>query len=183
VDVVNAGARSRTSLSLTHTHIHTYIHNRYDTVKPNNFSNRNNYIMKLFVPTAVSRVRAQDGCSPEEALKFIVELLQYNDNTSNPYNDDEYVANLIRALSLAYCANKTRLSRIGLEKEEKDISILELRRVLGFYLNIRSSHNHVVEIACLEALGRVQRARLSSWDDLTRLAAPYFFFSFFCTSV
>ena len=111
----------------------------FDNIRPNDFRDVNTYILKLFVPSAISRTRALDGCCPDEALRFILELLQNNDNTNNHYSDDEYVASLIRALSLAYCSNKTRLSRIGLEEETKDIAILELRRVLGFYMNIRTS--------------------------------------------
>ena len=145
----------------------------FDNIRPNDFRDVNTYILKLFVPSAISRTRALDGCCPDEALRFILELLQNNDNTNNSYSDDEYVASLIRALSLAYCSNKTRLSRIGLEEETKDIAILELRRVLGFYMNIRTSKNRVVEIACLKALSRLQRARLLSWNDLTCFAAPY----------
>ena len=158
---------------LMHFKNHAKWFDAYDNVRPNDFRDVNTYILKLFVPSAISRTRALDGCSPDEALHFILELLQNNDNTNNPYSDDEYVASLIRALSSAYCLNKTRISRIGLEEETKDIAILELRRVLGFYMNIRTSKNRVVEIACLKALSRLQRARLLSWNDLTCFAAPF----------
>lgn len=152
----------------------------YDTITPNDFKDLNNYILKLFVPIAVSGVRARDGCSPDEALNFIVELLQNNDNTSNPYSDDEYVSTLVKSMSRSYCTNKKRLSRIGLvddnedEDEDVDLPVSELRRVFGFYMNIRSSHNRVVEIACIKAMSRMQKARLMSWKtDFTHLAAPF----------
>lgn len=142
-------------------------------VQSNDFRDRTLYVLKLCIPRAISHVRARDGYSPDEALKHVVKLLRENDNTNNPFDDDDYVASLVHSLANTICTNKYRKSRIGgFDEDNEDEAIEEIFRVVGFY-SIKPCQHHVVSIACLRALCALEKARLKRWDvDLHKLASP-----------
>ncbi|KAI0008731.1 hypothetical protein F4779DRAFT_585984 [Xylariaceae sp. FL0662B] len=69
------------------------------TPRPNNFSDKRQYLVQCVIPEAVARVRGEDGKCPKEARRFILEQLQANNNTDNIYSDQLYLCRLIKALA------------------------------------------------------------------------------------
>ncbi|CAN6629633.1 transcription initiation factor TFIID subunit 2 [Trichomonascus vanleenenianus] len=64
----------------------------------NDFSDFTSYFVQKAIPRAISQVRdAQNKC-PMEAKNFILDLLRYNENSSNSFSDCYYVVSLIESL-------------------------------------------------------------------------------------
>ncbi|KAG5439182.1 hypothetical protein PCANB_001481 [Pneumocystis canis] len=51
--------------------------------KSNNFSNLSEYYVQCIIPIAMSKIRDRNGNSPTQIKKFLIDLLQYNDNSTN----------------------------------------------------------------------------------------------------
>ncbi|TLD15568.1 uncharacterized protein PgNI_00361 [Pyricularia grisea] len=68
------------------------------TPRPNDFSNKMQYAVQRAIPEAIARVREKGRC-PREAQQFLLEQLQFNNNTGNEYSDHFYVAGLLDALA------------------------------------------------------------------------------------
>lgn len=86
------------------------------TPKPNNFADKRQYFCQRTIPEAVARIRGEDGKCPKEARRFILEQLQANDNSDNPYSDQPYICTLIRALATCLIPDEKKT------KQQKDMS-------------------------------------------------------------
>lgn len=64
----------------------------------NNFSDFTTYFIQKAIPMALSQMRDSYGKCPIEVCNFLLDLLRYNDNSSNPFSDSFYVCNLITAI-------------------------------------------------------------------------------------
>lgn len=51
------------------------------------------------IPVAMAGLRNAHGLCPPDVLKFLFDLIKYNDNSKNRYSDNYYRAALIDALS------------------------------------------------------------------------------------
>jgi transcription initiation factor TFIID subunit 2 len=69
------------------------------TPRPNDFSDKKQYVVQGAIIRAIARVRDADGRCPEEGRRFILNQLTMNNNDDNPYSDHYYVATLIEALA------------------------------------------------------------------------------------
>ncbi|XXH05683.1 hypothetical protein Hte_012118 [Hypoxylon texense] len=78
--------------------------------KPNDFSDKRQYLVQRAIPEAVAQIRGDDGRCPKEARRFILEQLRSNDNRDNIYSDQPYICCLIRALATCQLVdeNKTK---------------------------------------------------------------------------
>jgi transcription initiation factor TFIID subunit 2 len=54
------------------------------STKPNNFSDFTEYFVRLAIVTTVSRVRDQSGAALPHVVRFLINLLTLNDNSTNP---------------------------------------------------------------------------------------------------
>ncbi|KAL7620409.1 Transcription initiation factor TFIID subunit 2 [Parahypoxylon ruwenzoriense] len=79
---------------------HFFCHPGTYTPKPNDFSDKRQYLVQCVIPEAIARIRGEDGKCPKEARRFILEQLQANDNTGNVYSDHLYICRLIKALAI-----------------------------------------------------------------------------------
>lgn len=64
----------------------------------NNFSDFPTYFIQKAIPMALSQMRDSYGRCPIEICNFLLDLLRYNDNSSNPFSDSFYVCTLITAI-------------------------------------------------------------------------------------
>lgn len=64
----------------------------------NNFSDFPTYFIQKAIPMALSQMRDTFGRCPIEVCNFLLDLLRYNDNSSNPFSDSFYVCTLITAI-------------------------------------------------------------------------------------
>ncbi|KAI0517139.1 hypothetical protein F5B22DRAFT_605030 [Xylaria bambusicola] len=71
------------------------------TPRPNNFSDKRQYMIQCAIPEAMANIRGEDGKCPKEARRFILGLLQANNNSENVVSDQFYICKLIRAV--AFC--------------------------------------------------------------------------------
>jgi transcription initiation factor TFIID subunit 2 len=65
----------------------------------NNFSDLQLYLIQKSLPVAVSRLRNAHNLCPSEIVKFLLELIKYNENSKNQFTDAYYKAALIDALA------------------------------------------------------------------------------------
>ena len=67
--------------------------------KPNNFSDMTDYFVRRALIHAIARVRDHRGRALPIVQRFLVYLLRYNDNSTNQFVDDYYLASIINALA------------------------------------------------------------------------------------
>ena len=131
-------------------------------VAPNDFSNFGNYFLQKEMPPCIAGIRNLQQQTPKEVLHFLLDLLRYNENTSNDYSDDYYIASLVDAMShsltlpLAYLSSKPNSSLTPsqhfstLSKE-----IQEIVKTVVHLLNIEKllpSYKYVVTCSCLSTI-------------------------------
>ncbi|KAF6832482.1 hypothetical protein CPLU01_06165 [Colletotrichum plurivorum] len=76
------------------------------TPRPNDFSDKKQYIVQGVLPMAIAKVRDASGKCPEEARRFLLDQVQYNNNANNLYSDHFYVAKLLDALATSLIPEK-----------------------------------------------------------------------------
>ncbi|PKI83009.1 hypothetical protein MVES_002777 [Malassezia vespertilionis] len=69
--------------------------------KPNDYSDKADYFVRRALIHAIARVRDQHGKVLPIVQRFLINLLKYNDNSTNKFVDDYYVASIINALASA----------------------------------------------------------------------------------
>jgi transcription initiation factor TFIID subunit 2 len=67
--------------------------------KPNDFSDRRNYIIQSAIPKAMAQLRDHEKKVPMAIRRFFVDKLKFNDNSENQYSDCHYVATLMSCLA------------------------------------------------------------------------------------
>lgn len=66
--------------------------------RANDFSDVANYFVQKSILKALSRIRNKYGECPLEIKKFLLDLLRYNENSSNDYTDCYYVCHVITCI-------------------------------------------------------------------------------------
>ncbi|KAJ2975808.1 hypothetical protein NUW58_g8255 [Xylaria curta] len=79
---------------------HFFCYPGSSTPRPNNFSDKRHYMIQCAVPEAMAHIRGEDGKCPKEARRFILGLLQANNNSENVVSDQFYICKLIKALAI-----------------------------------------------------------------------------------
>ncbi|CAH8829628.1 unnamed protein product [Trichobilharzia szidati] len=126
-------------------------------IRQNNFTNLQHYFLQRAMIKALSTLRVQQVC-PHEVLTFLSDLLRHNDNSCNPYSDDYYVADLVKAM-------KDTLTPAIIVRGVMSASTLpfEARTVIeevSHLLNLETetmSYKGVITVVCLSAIRRLQR--------------------------
>jgi transcription initiation factor TFIID subunit 2 len=86
----------------------------------NDFSEFTAYYVQNAIPRAMSRIRNFSGVCPGAVQKWILDILRYNDNSNNFYDDCYYVANLMRALADTL-SPQVRANDFGFDLMDEDI--------------------------------------------------------------
>lgn len=83
--------------------------------KPNDFEDRRDFVIQCAIPRAMSQLRGTDDKVPMAIRQLFVDLLKFNDNSSNhiddadfdniTYSDNHYIVTLMRCLSEALVAS------------------------------------------------------------------------------
>eukprot|EP00271_Cylindrocystis_brebissonii_P013765 TRINITY_DN339_c0_g1_i2.p1 TRINITY_DN339_c0_g1~~TRINITY_DN339_c0_g1_i2.p1 ORF type:complete len:683 (-),score=195.45 TRINITY_DN339_c0_g1_i2:2383-4251(-) len=66
--------------------------------RPNDFRNWAEHLVNRALPGSVASARGDDGCSPPEALQFLLALLKHNDNSRNAFSDSRWLAVILQAV-------------------------------------------------------------------------------------
>lgn len=67
--------------------------------KPNDFSDMADYFVRRALIHAIARIRDHRGRALPIVQRFLINLLRYNDNSTNRFVDDYYLASIINALA------------------------------------------------------------------------------------
>nr|CAG8506932.1 7046_t:CDS:10 [Entrophospora candida] len=70
--------------------------------KTNNFSDWEEYFVQKSIPIALSNIRQTGGVTPVDVKETLVDMLNWNDNSENPYADDYLVATYIESLGYSF---------------------------------------------------------------------------------
>lgn len=114
-------------------------------IRPNDFSDLESYFMQKGVAEVISNVKDNSGRTSPEVLEFLLDLLKNNDNSRNFYNDNYYLATVLRCL--------TNSNTSGLADNPK------IRKQLQRYLSLEKlmpSYRNTVTVACLQSLSDMQ---------------------------
>ncbi|CAB3409208.1 unnamed protein product [Caenorhabditis bovis] len=131
--------------------------------KSNNFvvtsQNLQQYFVMQSLPQAVARLRKQTGECYEDVLAFLLDLIKFNDNSTNRYSDDFYRASLYS--SLAACVHPSEYLPLRVELPENLSQVMRsLLQEFTYALNndtINPSYGRVCGIAALSGLYQLQK--------------------------
>ncbi|KAI0539752.1 hypothetical protein GGR58DRAFT_463287 [Xylaria digitata] len=79
------------------------------TPRPNNFSDKRQYMIQCAIPEAMATIRGEDGKCPKDARRFILGLLQANNNSENVFSDQFYICKLIKAVALCQIPDEKKV--------------------------------------------------------------------------
>ncbi|KAL2755803.1 hypothetical protein ACRALDRAFT_1076731 [Sodiomyces alcalophilus JCM 7366] len=137
------------------------------TPRPNDFSDRKQYIVRSAIPMAVARVRDSRGKCPERARRFLLDQIQLNNNANNPYSDNFYIVKLLDALATSLIPEKRPESEVPLEEtaktEEEDRFLAEALEEIERYRRMdewANSYHNIWTITALDCLQRLMKAKV-----------------------
>lgn len=110
-------------------------------LKPNNFSDYAEYMVKKSLCFALSRVRIS-GLTPRNIVELMLVLLQNNDNSKNTFSDSFYLFSVIRAVGNLRLSDSVFESQIWSQLKR----YLDFDRVVPSYQNLVTQA--VLEAAC-----------------------------------
>lgn len=73
-------------------------------IRPNDFSDRQQYLAQLSIVEAMSKIRDDNGYTPKDVKEWMLDKLKFNDNSNNTYSDAFYVSKLMKGLVTAVVA-------------------------------------------------------------------------------
>lgn len=132
--------------------------------QPNDFSNKQQYKVRVAIIEAIAEVRDQTYRCPLEARQFILDQLLYNNNEGNPFSDHHWIATLVEALATSLIPSKkddwlTRQNKSFNEDERRflDEALEQIERVLRRD-EWTNSYQNIWTIAGLDAKQRLMKA-------------------------
>lgn len=147
--------------------------------KPNDFSDMADYFVRRALIHAIARVRDHRGRALPLVQRFLIHLLRYNDNSTNRFVDDYYLASIINALGAALIpvdsggysthADETYTDE---ELELRAQATQEVERLQELDKLVPSFHN-VVTLAALDfqlalVFANLRPVDLPQWLEYTR---------------
>ncbi|KAI6651950.1 hypothetical protein LOD99_4829 [Oopsacas minuta] len=130
-------------------------------IAPNDFSNFGHYLLQKEMPKTIAGLRNQQQQTPRDVLKFLIDLLKYNENASNDYSDDYYVASLVDAMRssltvpLSYFSSKSALLSPQQHFSTLSKEIIEIIRAVIHLLNTEKllpSYQYVITCSCITTI-------------------------------
>ncbi|KAL2888837.1 Transcription initiation factor TFIID subunit 2 [Ceratocystis lukuohia] len=144
--------------------------------KPNDFSNKQQYLIQKTIPQALSRVRDKRGKCPMKVQNFLLDLLLYNNNSDNEFSDHFYVATLITSLAHSFVPEKNDQGAFYIRSSEDDERDRDEKAVLERALEqinrfLRmdewtNSYHNVWTIAGIEAKRALMKAGVIDIDPI-----------------
>ncbi|KAI0126586.1 hypothetical protein BJ170DRAFT_582341 [Xylariales sp. AK1849] len=150
--------------------------------RPNDFSDKRQYMIQCAIPEAVAQVRDKDGTCPREARRFILQLLQCNNNAENMYSDHIYICKLIGALATCQIPDEKHRKKQTISfafgdqeddeqvidpepNEFKELALEEVERYRRMD-EYSPSFQNCFTVAALDALCRLMKANVIPSDPL-----------------
>ncbi|CAI4219319.1 unnamed protein product [Parascedosporium putredinis] len=148
-----------------------------NTPKPNDFSDKRQYLVQCAIPESLSQVRDRNGKCPLHIKRFILDILRLNNNSQNDFNDDMYVAKLISSVANSLITNSDAQQSMAFtfdedeadtEREEQKFKEEALEEINRHLRRDEWSHSHhnVWTVAGLDAKQRLMKAGVIPVDGL-----------------
>lgn len=95
--------------------------------RSNNFEDFGRLFLQKSIPKYMSTIRDDDGITPMKIKVLIFNLLKYNDNTNNDFQDCFYVSGIVKALTEAVIPTTKELRTFDyhMERETADAALSE----------------------------------------------------------
>ncbi|KAI5956915.1 taf2 [Candida jiufengensis] len=125
--------------------------------KSNDFNDFRSYLIQREVPIILSKITDQDGRVPADIQNLLFNLVKYNDNSMNDYQDSLYMKDLIIALTTSAISGwrKDLPESNNAEFAEKvNDEIVRLQKLDEW----RPSHQKILQITCVESRVRMALA-------------------------
>ncbi|KAF8376458.1 taf-2, partial [Pristionchus pacificus] len=139
--------------------------------RSNNFvltsTNMQTYFLMQTLPQSIGRMRNKYNSALAEAHSFILDLLYYNDNTTNRYADDHYRASLLIALSSTIVVGETLggdVNNPASMSTDASLTLRELTHALNMD-TLRPSYSRVVSVAALFGIYQMQKTGIIPVDS------------------
>lgn len=132
-------------------------------VSSNNFNDLQLYFIQKNVPIAMGHLRNTHNVCPSECIRFLLDLIKFNENTKNPYSDCYYRAALIDSLastvstSLA-CLQSDTFGGTKSANLSQDMRLVVEEILLRMNLEkILPTYRYVITCSCLKAIRNLQK--------------------------
>lgn len=142
--------------------------------RSNDFSDVGKFLLQRAIPKILSGVKDDDGATPAAVRHLLLNLVKFNDNANNAFQDCFYVARLVEALVRSVC-NGESLRANQPDKIDPQLEKVTFSRSAGAEVDRLQnldiwvpSHQHVVAVTCIR--GKIEMARFGmmtmSFEDL-----------------
>ena len=132
--------------------------------RPNDFSDFGAYFVQKAMVRVNAGLRDAADTTPEEQIERLRELLQWNNNEANPYDDAEYLSCVVGAVLLTRVTAPAQRRALGLLREE-------VLRYLNRELLYPTPRN-IVGASCVNALSHIDTMIGAMGDEVAEPAAP-----------
>lgn len=146
----------------------------------NSFDDFGKFFLQKSIPKFLGQVKDDDGHTPQNIKTLLFNLLKYNDNSNNEFQDCFYIRDLVAALTEAIIPTNTehRAVDFHLEREAANATYSKeakfVAKVVDEFARIQKldkwvpSYQSVVSFACIEQKIRLARSHLIdiSLEDL-----------------
>jgi transcription initiation factor TFIID subunit 2 len=136
----------------------------HSIVSCNSFTDLQMYFIQKNLPLAIAKLRNSHNLCPSECIRFLLDLIKYNENSKNNFSDCFYKASLIEALGCtiapASVAASLQLDSLGPKSANltQDIKLVLEEIVLRLNLEkVLPTYAHTITSSCLIALRNFQK--------------------------
>lgn len=130
-------------------------------VNCNNFTDLQLYFLQKNIPIAMGHLRSSHNLCPTEIIRFLLDLIKFNENSKNNYSDCYYKAALIDALSSTLSASVAMLQNDSGPKSSnlsQDMKLIIEEIVLRLNLEkLLPTYRFVITCSCLRAVRNLQK--------------------------
>ncbi|KAK6505371.1 hypothetical protein TWF481_007277 [Arthrobotrys musiformis] len=146
--------------------------------RANDFSDFTSYFVQQSIITGFGEIRDALGKSPLTVQRYLLDIIRYNDNSSNSFSDSFHLANLLRSLGSCLQAGAGQHGMMDMEVDETDTEerekskeeiIREIERLQRMDQWMTSYHN-VISTTCLDVKDRLIKAKVQKYTPLEFLA-------------
>ena len=146
------------------------------TPRPNDFSDKRQYLAQCAIVESLSLVRDKQGKCPSRVQRFLLDLLQQNNNDRNEFSDNFFVSTLIKAIANTFLHDKSKQHFVLDFEDDEEQQAIEEKKLLNEALGEINRHlrrdewahsyHNVLTVAGLEAKKRLMKADVIPVDGL-----------------
>ena len=118
--------------------------------------------MQKNIPIAMGNLRTVHNICPVEVVKFLLDLIKYNENTKNRFSDCYYRAALVDSLTNTLSSSVASLKNDTFGSKSSNLSseLYSVIEEIVLRLNLEKilpSYQYTISASCLKALRKLQK--------------------------